>query len=445
MSAAHHQSVAEPRLVQNPWSIAGAWLATIGAVAFIAYYVAETFGLLASPYAGLLGFVLLPAIFLLGLLLIPLGIWLEGRRRRRGSPAWRWPVIDLGNVTTRRIALAIAALTIVNLALIAVAGLGAAHYMETERFCGQVCHEPMRPEFTAHQLAPHASVTCVACHVGPGARGTIRAKMNGTRQLWQIMTRDFERPIPVPARGLPVAADTCMRCHTAGHPDRDLTKTKTEYADDETGTESTTTLVMHTSRIHWHARPDVRVEYIASDPKRETIPYVKVTDANGRVTEFFAADVTARPAGELRRMDCLDCHTRPAHTFSVSAEQAVDRAIARGEIDRSVPYARKEIVAALKTDYPNEPAALDGLRRQLTGVYKTTDGSRAPAIAKNIAAAERLYRYNVFPEMKVTWGTYLTNLGHTALPGCFRCHDEAHTSKDGRAVRQDCELCHKMQ
>jgi len=110
-----------------------------------------------------------------------------------------------------------------------------------------------------------------------------------------------------------------------------------------------------------------------------------------------------------------------------------------------VPYARKEIVAALKTDYPNEPAALDGLRRQLTGVYKTTDGSRAPAIAKNIAAAERLYRYNVFPEMKVTWGTYLTNLGHTALPGCFRCHDEAHTSKDGRAVRQDCELCHKMQ
>jgi NapC/NirT cytochrome c family, N-terminal region len=437
--------MAEPHLARNPWSIAGVWLTTIGAVAFIAYYVAEALELFASPYAGLLGFVLLPAIFLVGLLLIPVGIFLEGRRRRRGSPAWRWPLIDLGNATTRRVVLAIAALTIVNLAIIAVAGLGAAHYMETERFCGAVCHEPMRPEFTAHQLAPHANVTCVACHVGPGARGTIRAKMNGTRQLFEVLTGTYDRPIPVPARGLPVAADTCMRCHTPGHSAPDVTRTKYEYADDEPSTESTTTMVLQTGRIHWHARPDVRVEYIATGPKRETIPYVKVTDADGRVTEYFAPDVTARPDGELRRMDCLDCHTRPAHTFSVSAERAVDRAIARGEIDRSVPNTRKELVAALKTEYPNEAAAIEGIRRQLTGVYKTADGSHAPAIAKNIAAAERLYRYNVFPEMKVTWGTYPTNLGHTDLPGCFRCHDEAHTSKDGRAVRQDCEQCHKMQ
>ena len=59
--------------------------------------------------------------------------------------------------------LGVLVLTVVNLAIVAVAGLGALHYMETDQFCGQVCHVPMKPEFTAHQLPPHASVDCVTC------------------------------------------------------------------------------------------------------------------------------------------------------------------------------------------------------------------------------------------------------------------------------------------
>jgi NapC/NirT cytochrome c family protein len=437
--------MAEPRLVRNPWSIAGAWLTTFSAIAFLAYYVAASLDLLGSPYSGLVGFVGLPALFVLGLLLIPFGIWWEGRRRRRGSPAWRWPAIDLGQSSTRRIAVAILALTFVNLAIIAVAGLGAKHYMETEEFCGQVCHVPMRPEFTAHKVSPHAQVTCVACHVSPGAAGHIRAKMNGTRQLLLVASGGYERPIPVPARGLPVAAHTCERCHSGVRMPPEVTWTKREFADDEANTETTTSLVVHTGRIHWHARPDVRVEYVASDPKLDTIPYVKLTEPDGKVTEFFAADVTSRPAGELRRMDCLDCHTRPAHTFSASAESTVDRAIAGGEIDRRLPFVRREAVAALKTDYASEAAAVDGIKRRLTDFYKNADRALAPDVAKSVSAVERLYRVNVFPEMKVTWGTYLSNLGHTDRAGCFRCHDEGHTSKEGRAIRQDCELCHKMQ
>jgi nitrate/TMAO reductase-like tetraheme cytochrome c subunit len=437
--------MAEPRLVRNPWSIAGAWLTTVSAIAFIAYYVADALNLLGSPYSGLGGFVALPALFVFGLLLIPFGIWREGRRRQRGSPAWRWPAIDLGRSTTRRILFAILALTFVNLAIIAVAGLGAKHYMETEEFCGQVCHVPMRPEFTAHKASPHAHVTCVACHVSPGAGGTLKAKMNGTRQLFLVATGDYERPIPVPARGLPVAAHTCERCHSSERMPTDVTWTKREYADDEANTETATTMIVHTGRIHWHARPDVQIEYVASDPKLDTIPYVKLTEPGGRVTEFFAADVTSRPAGAVRRMDCLDCHTRPAHTFSSSAESAVDRAIAAGDIDRRLRFVRREAVAALKTDYPGETAAVEGIRKRLTDFYKDADRALAPDLARSVSTVERLYRVNVFPEMKVTWGTYLSNLGHTDRAGCFRCHDESHTSKEGRAIRQDCELCHKMQ
>src|SRR5687767_8288148 len=109
--------MAEPSLARNPWSIAGAWLTTISAIAFIAYYAAEELGLLASPYSGLLGFVALPALFILGLLLIPIGIGREARRRRRGSPAWQWPVLDLSQGSTRRVIVAVLALTVVNLAL----------------------------------------------------------------------------------------------------------------------------------------------------------------------------------------------------------------------------------------------------------------------------------------------------------------------------------------
>ena len=46
--------------------------------------------------------------------------------------------------------------------------------------------------------------------------------------------------------------------------------------------------------------------------------------------------------------------------------------------------------------------------------------------------------------MNVTWGTYSNNIGHTDFPGCFRCHDENHSAKDGKTIPQDCELCHQM-
>jgi hypothetical protein len=55
-----------------------------------------------------------------------------------------------------------------------------------------------------------------------------------------------------------------------------------------------------------------------------------------------------------------------------------------------------------------------------------------------------IYDRNIFPAMKVTWGTYPNNIGHTDSPGCFRCHDGNHAAKDGRSVTQDCNACHNL-
>jgi hypothetical protein len=436
--------VEEPSLARNPLSLAGAVLTTIAGLAFVVYYVSHALGWWISPYAGLLGFIALPAVFLFGLLLVPIGMWREGRRRRRGAAAWSWPAVDLSTARTRRIVFAVLLLTMVNLGIVALASVGAAHYMETTSFCGQACHVPMRPEFTAHQAGAHARVTCVSCHISPGAAGTLRAKRNGTRQLYLVLRGHFERPIPTPARGLPMAADTCAQCHQPAYPVADLTRVTREYADDETNTETATTLVVSPNRNHWHTRGDVRVEYVATDAKRETIPYMRVTRAGGETTEYFAAGVTSRPGGEMRQMDCLDCHSRPAHTMSASAAQAVDRSLAAEPTIRSLPFVRRELVAALIAPYPDEDRATAGIESHLTGFYQARGGADRAHVTAAVHLGQRLFRTNVFPEMKVTWGTYRNQLGHSdEVPGCFRCHDDEHKAAGGQVVRQDCELCHK--
>jgi hypothetical protein len=55
-----------------------------------------------------------------------------------------------------------------------------------------------------------------------------------------------------------------------------------------------------------------------------------------------------------------------------------------------------------------------------------------------------IYLRNIFPDMRVTWGTHVNNLGHNDSPGCFRCHDGNHTSADGQTITNDCSACHQI-
>jgi hypothetical protein len=47
--------------------------------------------------------------------------------------------------------------------------------------------------------------------------------------------------------------------------------------------------------------------------------------------------------------------------------------------------------------------------------------------------------------MGVGWGTYPNNIGHMAFPGCFRCHDGSHATRNGTVIRQECDLCHDFE
>ena len=76
-------------ITRNAISLCGAALTTTAAVLFISLFVGESLGLGGGPYLGILTFVVFPAIFVLGLALIPAGILWQRRRVRRETPRRR--------------------------------------------------------------------------------------------------------------------------------------------------------------------------------------------------------------------------------------------------------------------------------------------------------------------------------------------------------------------
>jgi hypothetical protein len=451
------------RLIRSPVSVLGMVLTTISAVLFLVVFLADLFGLHANPYIGIVFFLLLPGVFLLGLALIPLGAWLERRRRLAGKPPSEveWPRWDLNDPRQRRIAVTVFALTMANIVIVSLAAYRGVEYMDSAEFCGQACHVVMKPEFVAYQAGPHARVPCVSCHTGPGAGGFVEAKLAGSRRVFATLANSHPRPIPTPVETLRPARETCERCHWPEKVHGDVLERVYEYADDAENTETVTTLRIHVgggseaagtvSGIHWHMNLANRVEYIATDERRQVIPWVRVTDASGNVREYVAEGVTpeALAAGERREMDCIDCHNRPAHTMAPSAERAVDAAIGRGAIPGTLPFVRREVVRVLKEPHPTEAAALDAIAAGLRDFYRTGYGEIFAAgrgeIERAVAAAQQIYRHNVFPEMNVGFGTYPNQIGHVDAPGCFRCHDDSHLAPDGRTISQDCGICHTFE
>jgi NapC/NirT cytochrome c family, N-terminal region len=449
------------RLLGHPISAIGLVLALASGCVFVGLVVVHLLASPGNPYADIVVFVMLPPLFAVGVLLMAVGLQLE--RRRPGTaalPEPAWPKLDLNIPETRRVLFFVIVATFISLVALSFASQRAVEYSESQEFCGQACHQVMGPHFTAHQNGLHSRVDCVACHVEPGAQGFLRAKLHGTNQLRLAVTNRYPRPLLSPlAEGRPNVYTSCEQCHW---PDRfigDVVKVVDEFADDEANSKTTSTLRLHVggpvagtgtgSGIHWHMNRSNVVEYVALDETLEQIPYVRVATPDGNVREYFAegvsaSDVEGKPR---RRMGCIDCHNRPAHRFASTPERAVDSALGAGMISTRIPFIRREAVRALRAEYPDQGAALAGIDRALRssiGAGKT-DGFDETALRQAIAVSQTIYRTNIFPSMKIGWGTYPDRVGHTTSQGCFRCHDDSHVTKDGRALGQDCELCHSIE
>jgi hypothetical protein len=449
-------------LGQNPITFIGAVLTTTAAVTLIVFWVYDF--LIPSaphPYIGILLFLILPAIFLVGLILIPIGIFLRRRRLvSTGELTQTIPNVDLRNAMVRRGLLLVAVATIVNIFIFGTASFRGIQYMDTSQFCGQTCHTVMSPEYTAYQNSAHSHVGCVECHIGPGAGSFVRAKLSGVRQVIAVARHTYSRPIHAPVKYMRPAREICGHCHWPERFIGDKILVETTYKDDEKNTPQKTVLVMKLGgasspgpiAIHGaHENDAARIRYIAIDDQRQVIPVVDYTDAQGRTVEYVSSDIQATPqqlaAGEHRAMDCIDCHNRPAHAFELP-ENAVNRQIASGRISSELPFVRKKTVELLKAGYPDRESGSRQIKDALDAFYRANYpaiyDSHREQVHQAADAVAAIYLRNIFPQMNVSWGVDPNNLGHTDSPGCFRCHDGSHTSADGQTITNDCSACHDL-
>jgi nitrate/TMAO reductase-like tetraheme cytochrome c subunit len=400
-----------------------------------------------NPYIGV-AVVIAGGVLALGAALTPIGLWF-GRRRMRQQLA----TIDR-KAAWGRLLLFFVVTAAINVAILSQSATLAVHHLESNQFCTS-CHVHL-PEQRAFGQGPHAGVTCVDCHVGDGTLGFVQSKLQGTQQLWSMITNTVHMPVETAIerdRMVP-SAQTCEDCHWKEMPVKATVKFIQRYADDEANTPKTTLLTMNvggrpTGGIHGaHHGEGVEIRFVATNRSRQDIPLVEYTNSitNESRTYVKAGTDALSLAGKPRiAMQCFDCHNRPAHAFQMP-DRAVDQAIMIGRISASLPFLKKTAVEILKAPYATSAEAAEKIPAALTAYYQTKHPDAARTRADDIAAAGAtladIYAHNVFPEFRVGWGTYPDNRGHQDFPGCFRCHDGEHATPTGEKITNNCFRCH---
>ncbi|HYB89873.1 MAG TPA: NapC/NirT family cytochrome c [Candidatus Binataceae bacterium] len=447
-------------LLRNWISLTGVIIGGFTLANMLALLLAATIlGMRPSPYFGIVVYLLFPAIALVGLLLIVVGMLFQRRRLRRLASAAA--EAQQAAYLFRHGVMALGAFSLIFAMGTALASYHGYQFTDSATFCGQTCHTPMRPEFTAYQDSPHARVACVGCHVGPGATWFVRSKLSGLYQVYAVTFDKYPKPITTPIKELRPVRSACEQCHWPQKFYGAQLKAFAHYAYDEKNTPTRIELLIKTgggsaefgraTGIHWHMNIANEVWYVASDKQAQVIPWVKVKTPDGRTTEYVAKGSTLTPkqieAMPTEVMDCVTCHTRPSHKFR-SPDQAVDEAFEAGQIDPSLPYLKREAVKALITKYGTVEEATEKIATALDSFYHNqypqVYATKFPQIESAVSTIQQIYQNNIFPDMRVDWTTHQDNIGHMYYPGCFRCHDGQHASADGRVIPDECESCHTV-
>ncbi|MCP4591260.1 MAG: cytochrome C [bacterium] len=449
----------------NPVTVAGAVLTTISAIIILIFVVADSFGALPNPYLGIVGYVIMPGLFVLGLLAIPVGI-LVRRKRLRASDAsaeeiGRYPRLDFNDPHLRRVVTIVLVLTAANAVILGSSSYLALHHMDGVEFCGLTCHIVMQPEYVAYQQSPHSRVDCVKCHIGPGASLFVRSKLDGMKQVWSTTFDRFDRPLKTPLRDLRPARETCEQCHWPAKHYGDKVRVFARFGTDERNTPGYTSMVLKTGGgsldtgrhggIHWwHIYSDNRIRYIASDLRRQEIVWVELTTSEGETRTFTRTGSESLSAQEItdqaRTLDCIDCHNRPTHHFE-SPPKAVDELLVNNPDFVELPYFKRFAVAAIDGEYPSNAEGRAAVGEAVLSYYRESHpdllASRGDLISRAAAGAASVYARTTFPEMNTGWQTHANNIGHDDFPGCWRCHDDEMETSDGKhVIPQDCENCH---
>jgi hypothetical protein len=236
----------------------------------------------------------------------------------------------------------------------------------------------------------------------------------------------------------------------------DSLRTTQRFGEDLENSASTIYLIMKTGGgakreglgrgIHWHIVNEVY--YYAQDPEKQEIPYVRVMNDDGTISEYVDVESDFDPANvnedQLHIVECTTCHNRVSHEFK-PPEVSVDEAMSRGLISADIPGIRLRSVEVLSTIYESREAAV-GAIDDLEEYYKSTDyyPGHGDQISQAVQTLKDIYDRTVFLDQKVDWKTHPDNIGHVYSAGCFRCHDGKHLDEDDHAIRLECNVCHSI-
>lgn len=449
-----------PSLYRNYLSFAGIAIAVASLLCIVFLFLIELTSGHEQPYLGIFTYILFPSIMIFGIFLIAVGMFFERRRRRKTTPddVTPFPILDLNNARQRRTFLVLTCAAFLFLFASVFGSYRVYEYSESVPFCGQLCHV-MYPEFTAFNKSPHAEVKCVECHVGGGAEWYFRAKLNGVHQLYGVVSGNYHKPIETPVKNMRPANDTCAKCHWAEKFHGEVIRVFNHYGFDENNSLNQTRMLIKVGGgntangqiggIHWHMNLANEITYIATDQHRQNIPWVRFKDASGNVIEYQTKNANFTPEQientPKRRMDCIDCHNRPAHIY-LPPDKAIDDSFTANKLDASLPFLKLKAIEVLAKQYNSTEEAVNLIASNLDDYYKTNYpvvyAAKKDSITNSIMEIQHIYKTNFFPEMKTDWRVHPDNIGHYKVEGCFRCHDGQHFSRDGKIIRNDCNICH---
>jgi hypothetical protein len=444
---------AKPILWTNLITLFGLLLVASGVVLLVTFWVFMWFSGAneENQYVNIIGFMILPGVLIAGLILCPLGIAVR---------KFRIKYLRMPRTIPVKYALAFLAVTFfLILPILGVSGYQGYHYTESTEFCG-TCHQVMEPQFARHKQSSHARVTCAECHVGSGAGPFVESKLSGVRQVYKVATDTYPRPVPPAITELRPARYTCEHCHWPERFFGSQLSPIIRYAQNEQNTRHEYQMLVHVGGkneelgraegIHMHMLDNI--EYIAADDHLQEIPWVRYTNHEGEVVVFRSdrrSSSDPPPAGNIRTVDCIDCHNLSGHDFP-SPQRAIDQALEVEMIDPTLPYIKHQAVVALvrSQSAATTEEAHEHIAQSINAFYQ----ERYPAIWEQgrksidqaIEGIRSAFDTSFYPHMKVDWKTYPNNIGHLESPGCFRCHDGQHVNDDGLAITTDCMSCHSF-
>jgi hypothetical protein len=460
-------------LTRNPISLIGAILAILGLGGLVFILGIGFLQVRPSPYIGAFAVMFLPALVVVGLLVIPAGMLWEARRRaaaaRRGEGLPPPLLLDFGNPRHLRGVAFFGVSTVVILAILGASAYRGVEFMDSPTFCGEICHTVMKPQYETYQESPHAQVACVTCHIGPGANWYVQSKLSGTRQVFAVLFSTYPEPIPAPIENLRPARDTCEECHWRERTYGLRLRVFRHYVADEENTLQLFPLAFRVGTggdeprgVHWHT--SAQVWYQPATEDRQVMAWVGVEEGGQIVREFMNPNVGPdSPDLPRRLMDCIDCHNRTAHDIP-SPARLVDDGLASGRLDPDLPYLKREALRLLKADAVNPDASelealwTDEWFQQLATFYEKNypevARQKAESIPQAIRELKRISDEVIYPGMNTTWRTYPQNNGHPGAEksdsGCFRCHGVLVRTDTGEALpgaklsQAYCVACHSV-